>query len=70
MRASLSMPSFRASSTSMVDRLLRWAPMMACDKALMTKRGDTPARPSSGDLSCSRKRLTSAACRSSTSSFA
>lgn len=59
MRASLSMPSLSASSRSIVLRLLRWDWMMAFDSALITKRGDTPDKPSSGAFSLLRTRSAS-----------
>ena len=43
-----SIASLRAISTSMVVRLFACDWMMAFESALITKRGDTPARPSSG----------------------
>jgi hypothetical protein len=48
MRASDSMASLMASSTSMVVRLETLLRTMALERALMTKRGLTPDRPSSG----------------------
>ena len=50
MRASDSIASLSASSTSIVVRLFAFDWMIAFESALMTKRGDTPARPSSGAL--------------------
>ena len=53
-RASLSMASLIASSSSMLVRLRELPRVMAVDSALMTNRGLTPERPSSGASDFSR----------------
>ena len=50
MRASFSIASLSASSSSMLVRLCVLLRVMAFESALITKRGLTPVRPSSGQL--------------------